>query len=123
MAAQSFQGGLRKEREQIWSGRRGSNPRHRPWQGRALPLSYSRSFSHFTALAHLLTIRGIGPVWPALRGLRFVRRLSMDSRYRQFGGIEPPRQQKSARLNMMEYCAFFDGETRRGSDGNRRLRG
>src|SRR5579863_4071907 len=26
-----------------WSGRRGSNPRHRPWQGRALPLSYSRS--------------------------------------------------------------------------------
>src|SRR5450755_2483328 len=25
-----------------WSGRRGSNPRHRPWQGRALPLSYSR---------------------------------------------------------------------------------
>jgi hypothetical protein len=27
----------------IWSGRRGSNPRHRPWQGRALPLSYSRS--------------------------------------------------------------------------------
>ena len=28
---------------EIWSGRRGSNPRHRPWQGRALPLSYSRS--------------------------------------------------------------------------------
>ena len=26
----------------IWSGRRGSNPRLRPWQGRALPLSYSR---------------------------------------------------------------------------------
>ena len=25
-----------------WSGRRGSNPRLRPWQGRALPLSYSR---------------------------------------------------------------------------------
>src|SRR6266853_3370664 len=32
-----------------WSGRRGSNPRHRPWQGRALPLSYSRSFPAFTA--------------------------------------------------------------------------
>src|SRR5579863_463506 len=30
-----------------WSGRRGSNPRHRPWQGRALPLSYSRSVFRF----------------------------------------------------------------------------
>src|SRR4051794_32581628 len=29
------------ERE-IWSGRRDSNPRPRPWQGRALPLSYTR---------------------------------------------------------------------------------
>src|SRR3982074_3410966 len=28
--------------EKIWSGRRGSNPRPRPWQGRALPLSYTR---------------------------------------------------------------------------------
>ncbi len=27
---------------EIWSGRRGSNPRPRPWQGRALPLSYTR---------------------------------------------------------------------------------
>ena len=26
-----------------WSGKRGSNPRHPPWQGGALPLSYSRS--------------------------------------------------------------------------------
>ena len=25
-----------------WSGRRDLNPRHRPWQGRALPLSYTR---------------------------------------------------------------------------------
>src|SRR5262249_43141489 len=25
-----------------WSGKRDSNPRPRPWQGRALPLSYSR---------------------------------------------------------------------------------
>ena len=23
--------------ERVWSGQRGSNPRHRPWQGRALP--------------------------------------------------------------------------------------
>jgi hypothetical protein len=28
------------------------NPRLRPWQGRTLPLSYSRSFPHFTVLAH-----------------------------------------------------------------------
>src|SRR4030095_11493599 len=27
----------------VWSGKRGSNPRHPPWQGGALPLSYSRS--------------------------------------------------------------------------------
>ena len=29
-------------KRKIWSGRRGSNPRPRPWQGRALPLSYTR---------------------------------------------------------------------------------
>ena len=28
--------------EKTWSGRRDSNPRPRPWQGRALPLSYTR---------------------------------------------------------------------------------
>ena len=28
-----------------WSGKRGSNSRPQPWQGCALPLSYSRSFS------------------------------------------------------------------------------
>src|SRR5579863_7401077 len=27
---------------ETWSGRRDSNPRPRPWQGRALPLSYTR---------------------------------------------------------------------------------
>ena|SRR5690554_1533723 len=27
----------------LWSGKRGSNPRLQPWQGCALPLSYSRS--------------------------------------------------------------------------------
>src|SRR5258708_1622663 len=27
---------------EYWSGRRDSNPRPRPWQGRALPLSYTR---------------------------------------------------------------------------------
>ena len=29
--------------KKIWSGKRDSNPRLRPWQGRTLPLSYSRS--------------------------------------------------------------------------------
>src|SRR5207342_1220706 len=29
-----------------WSGKRDSNPRLRPWQGRTLPLSYSRSARH-----------------------------------------------------------------------------
>ncbi len=28
---------------ELWSGRRDLNPRLRPWQGRTLPLSYSRS--------------------------------------------------------------------------------
>ena len=28
----------------VWSGRRGLNPRPRPWQGRALPLSYFRKW-------------------------------------------------------------------------------
>ena len=46
--------------KKTWSGRRGSNPRHRPWQGRALPLSYSRSSSDSIALAYWLTIRGKG---------------------------------------------------------------
>ncbi len=31
-------------RQKKWSGKRGSNPRHLPWQGSALPLSYSRTF-------------------------------------------------------------------------------
>ena len=29
----------------VWSGKRDSNPRHPPWQGGALPLSYSRIMS------------------------------------------------------------------------------
>ena len=32
---------------QIWSGRRGSNPRLSPWQGDALPLSHSRITAKF----------------------------------------------------------------------------
>src|SRR5581483_569203 len=35
------------QNERIWSGRRDLNPRLRPWQGRTLPLSYSRSALKF----------------------------------------------------------------------------
>ena len=39
---------LRENKKQrgnrVWSGKRDSNPRHSPWQGDALPLSYSRIF-------------------------------------------------------------------------------
>ena len=35
--------------EDEWSGRRGSNPRPQPWQGCALPLSYSRMCSKYMA--------------------------------------------------------------------------
>src|ERR1051326_4068602 len=34
--------GAAKVIAKYWSGRRDSNPRPRPWQGRALPLSYTR---------------------------------------------------------------------------------
>ena len=37
--------------EKPWSGRRDLNPRLRPWQGRTLPLSYSRAKNDSTALA------------------------------------------------------------------------
>src|SRR5208337_4865802 len=37
--AARFEGG----QQMTWSGRRDLNPRLRPWQGRTLPLSYSRS--------------------------------------------------------------------------------
>src|SRR4029450_7120820 len=36
-------------RKSDWSGRRDSNPRPRPWQGRALPLSYTRVFNRLPA--------------------------------------------------------------------------
>ena len=38
-----IRGARQLESKEIWSGRRDLNPRLRPWQGRTLPLSYSRS--------------------------------------------------------------------------------
>src|SRR5205823_140055 len=45
-ASQEKLAGLKRpaeDRGKGWSGKRDSNPRLRPWQGRTLPLSYSRS--------------------------------------------------------------------------------
>src|SRR5436190_5482405 len=39
---------LAKLESEGWSGKRDSNPRLRPWQGRTLPLSYSRPTSQST---------------------------------------------------------------------------
>jgi hypothetical protein len=51
-----------------WSGKRGSNPRHPPWQGGALPLSYSR------AQERGRISKGSGPVKPRRPGRRARRR-------------------------------------------------
>src|SRR5204863_5157313 len=42
LIARRREGNVRAGQERLWSGRRDSNPRPRPWQGRALPLSYTR---------------------------------------------------------------------------------
>ena len=42
----------------FWSGRRDLNPRLRPWQGRTLPLSYSRLGTEFLAYGSALCQRG-----------------------------------------------------------------
>src|SRR6266568_2747920 len=53
-----------------WSGRRDLNPRLRPWQGRTLPLSYSRSvpsvYSTYALRAkrQKLTAPALGPAIP-----------------------------------------------------------
>ena len=50
-----------------WSGKRELNPRLRPWQGRTLPLSYSRSLN-FPASGNKLNSRLLktsASVWPA----------------------------------------------------------
>src|SRR5262245_61549148 len=42
LAQRNAQEGPQGPTFQYWSGKRDSNPRLRPWQGRTLPLSYSR---------------------------------------------------------------------------------
>src|ERR1700741_1290743 len=51
-------------RAKSWSGKRDSNPRLRPWQGRTLPLSYSRSpvaASKSTKRKHIRATAGLKP--------------------------------------------------------------
>ena len=38
-----------------WSGRRDLNPRHQPWQGCALPLSYTRILLRFYIMPQIKT--------------------------------------------------------------------
>jgi hypothetical protein len=85
-----------------WSGRRGSNPRPRPWQGRALPLSYTRirdggDWSPTTA--HLCQMRTVNAT--LLRTVkfrpgtgRFIAKWSPNTRnqpFRRFPAIEKDR--------------------------------
>ena len=50
---------------EVWSGRRDSNPRPRPWQGRALPLSYARSGRSGGRTHHFETSRATHKRWSA----------------------------------------------------------
>ena len=53
----------RAREESEWSGKRDSNPRLRPWQGRTLPLSYSRP-RRFVSVPQRIA----GSQWADLRG-------------------------------------------------------
>jgi hypothetical protein len=77
----------------FWSGRRGSNPRLRPWQGRTLPLSYSRSAAliitkrlitskygaprSIGATEKLSDQRGENSSYPSMRGAYVFRKLNV----------------------------------------------
>src|SRR5712692_3352448 len=49
----------------VWSGRWDSNPRPRPWQGRALPLSYTRILA---AHGRWLSYAKRRPAWQPIAG-------------------------------------------------------
>src|SRR6476660_2658190 len=59
-----------------WSGRRDSNPRPRPWQGRALPLSYTRVrwiYGRAMSAAKAEPIpRSTAPMQPVAKGAELV---------------------------------------------------
>src|SRR6185369_2610589 len=60
----------------FWSGRRDSNPRPRPWQGRALPLSYTRVrwiYGRAMSAAKAEPIpRSTAPMQPVAKGAKSV---------------------------------------------------
>jgi hypothetical protein len=59
------------EDKEIWSGRRDLNPRLRPWQGRTLPLSYSRFPPHSTTLSSFPHLCGSRDEVPKCAAIRF----------------------------------------------------
>ena len=78
-----------------WSGRRDSNPRPRPWQGRALPLSYTRvrwiCDRAMSAAKAVPIAKREGPMQPWQRGRKFsTGRLAFDAHDRR-GGADPAR--------------------------------
>jgi hypothetical protein len=83
----------------IWSGRRDSNPRPRPWQGRALPLSYTR-IREIAAIARrqraeLCQMRPTNAtVWRRFGIGRLTARLD---RFHRISGNPGPIRSKSAR--------------------------
>src|ERR1044072_6779608 len=64
--------------ENIWSGRRDSNPRPQPWQGCALPLSYARSERDRQAGPGKAPDRGPGQAAAASMGLH-ARQVPMEA--------------------------------------------
>jgi hypothetical protein len=67
-----------------WSGRRDSNPRPQPWQGCALPLSYTRTLRLFFSTASLPGTGDPRQRKPEHFSARCVGRMVEP------GGIEPP---------------------------------
>ena len=57
-----------------WSGKRDLNPRHPPWQGGALPLSYSRSYANqynrLTPQVNGILTAGVRAWFPTQHGRR-----------------------------------------------------
>ena len=62
--------------KEFWSGKRDSNPRLRPWQGRTLPLSYSRPLPNheFTTKASAGGTGRSAPVAPEASGRQVTHR-------------------------------------------------
>jgi hypothetical protein len=109
--------------DEIWSGKRDSNPRLRPWQGRTLPLSYSRSSgsSHRIQGAvsrqprFLIAVRESHIVIPHRGGVaKWLRRRSAKP---LFSGSNPD----AASNAVTSYTATSAGASEGGAGGTRSL--